>query len=145
MEENVPHQNWFNRNWKWAVPTGGCLLIIILFIVFAGSMILGVSSLFTGSEPYKDSLSIAKSSELVIKVLGKPIEEDGIAKGSVNYTNGEGHCNLEIPLKGPNGKAILYVVADKYNEDWEYKVMELELSETGELIPLLTPEKQLEY
>lgn len=137
MEENVPRQNWFNRNWKWAVPTGGCLLIIILFIVFAGSMILGVSSLFTGSEPYKEALLSAQSSEVVIKAMGEPIEEDGIAKGSVNYTNGEGHFNLEIPLKGPKGKAILFVVADKYDGDWEYKVMELEFSETGELIPLL--------
>jgi hypothetical protein len=137
MEENVPHQNWFNRNWKWAVPTGGCLLIIILFIVFAGSMILGVSSLFTGSEPYKEALLSAQTSEVVIKAMGEPIEEDGIAKGSVNYTNGEGHFNLEIPLKGPKGKAILFVVADKHEGDWEYKVMELEFSETGELIPLL--------
>lgn len=139
MEENAPRQNWFNRNWKWAVPTGGCLLIIILFIVFAGSMILGVSSLFTGSEPYKEALISAQSNELVIAALGEPIEEDGIAKGSVNYTNGEGHCNLEIPLKGPKGKAILSVVADKHEDDWDYKVMELELSETGELIPLLIP------
>ena len=144
MEENIPHQNWFNRNWKWAVPTGGCLLIIILFIVFAGSMILGVSSLFTGSEPYKEALLSAQSNEVLIKALGEPIEEDGIAKGNVNYTNGEGHLKLEIPLKGPKGKALLFVVADKYDADWEYKVMELEISETGELIPLLIPEMQLE-
>jgi hypothetical protein len=144
MEENVPSQNWFNRNWKWAVPTGGCLLIIILFIVFAGSMILGVSSLFTESVPYKEALLSAQSNEVVIKALGEPIEEDGIAKGNVNYTNGEGHLKLEIPLKGSNGKATLFVVADKYDDDWEYKVMELEISETGELIHLLTLEKQLE-
>ena len=139
MEENIPHQNWFNRNWKWAVPTGGCLLIIILFIVFAGSMILGVSSLFTGSEPYKEALLTVQSSEVVIKAMGEPIEEDGIAKGNINQTNGEGHLKLEIPLKGPKGKATLFVVADKYDDDWEYKVMELEISETGELIHLLIP------
>jgi len=144
MEENVPHQNWFNRNWKWAVPTGGCLLIIILFVVFAGSMILGLSSLFTESEPYKDALMIAQSNEVVLKALGAPIEKDGIAKGNVNYKNGEGHLKLEIPLRGANGRATLYLVADKYDEDWEYKVMELELSETGELIHLLTLEKHLE-
>ncbi|MGK0427015.1 MAG: hypothetical protein ACJAUR_001118 [Ulvibacter sp.] len=138
MEENITQQNWFNRNWKWAVPTGGCLLIIILFLVFAGSMILGLSSLFTGSKPYKGALLTAQSSEMVIESLGEPIEEDGIAKGNVNYKNEEGHLNLEIPLKGPKGKAILFVVADKFNDNWEYKVMELEVSETGELIPLLT-------
>ncbi|MFT4668815.1 MAG: hypothetical protein ACI9M9_000836 [Flavobacteriaceae bacterium] len=144
MEENAPHQNWFNRNWKWAVPTGGCLLIIILIIIFIGSMILGVSSLFTGSEPYKAALLTAQSSEVAIEALGIPIEENGIAKGSVNYMNGDGHFNLEIPLKGPKGKAVLFVIADKYNGDWEYKVMELEISETGELIPLLTLERHLE-
>tara|TARA_R110000772_G_scaffold141974_2_gene251678 strand:+ start:649 stop:1086 length:438 start_codon:yes stop_codon:yes gene_type:complete len=144
MEENVPRQNWFNRNWKWAVPTGGCLLIIILFIVFAGSMILGLSTIFTGSEPYKDALLSAQSNEAVIKALGQPIEEDGIAKGNINYTNDEGHLKLEIPLKGPKGKAILFVVADKFDDDWVYKVMELEISETAELIHLLTSEKQLE-
>ncbi|MFT4699310.1 MAG: hypothetical protein ACI9SJ_002476 [Flavobacteriaceae bacterium] len=33
MEEQ--RKNWFGRNWKWAVPTFGCLTIIILSIVFA--------------------------------------------------------------------------------------------------------------
>lgn len=145
MEENAPRKNWFNRNWMWAVPTGGCLLVIILFIVFAGSMILGVSSLFTGSEPYKEAVLSAQSSELVIAALGEPIEEDGIAKGNVNYSNGEGHCSLEIPLKGPEGKATLKVIANKYSDVWEYELMEVELSETDEVIPLLPLEKQLEY
>jgi len=144
MEENIPHQNWFNRNWKWAVPTGGCLLVIILFIVFAGSMIFGVSTLFKGAEPYKKALSYASSNELVIDALGEPIEENGISKGSVNYTNGEGHCNLEIPIKGPKGQAIIFVVADKFEENWEYKLLEVNVSETGEIIQLQTPENKLD-
>ncbi len=144
MEENIAHQNWFNRNWKWAVPTGGCLLVIILFIVFAGSMIFGVSTLFKGAEPYKTALSFASSNELVIDAIGEPIEENGISKGSVNYTNGEGHCNLEIPIEGPKGKAIIFVVADKFGENWEYKVLEVNVSETGEIIQLQTPENKLD-
>ena len=144
MEEIEARKNWFNRNWKWAVPSGGCLIVIILFIAFAGSMILGVSSLFTGSEPYKNALDEAQSNELVIAALGEPIEENGIAKGSINYNNGEGHCNLEIPLKGPNGKATLIVVADKYGDLWEYKIMEVQLSETEEVIPLQVVNSPLE-
>lgn len=145
MEENTPRRNWFNRNWMWAVPTGGCLLVIILFIVFAGSMILGVSSLFTGSEPYKEALLNVQSSELVIAALGEPIEEDGIAKGNINYSNGEGYCNLEIPLKGPNGKATLKVIASKHTDVWEYELIEVKLSETDEVISLIPLENQLEY
>jgi len=136
MEENIKHKGWFGRNWKWAVPTGGCLVIILLFVAFAGSLIFGVSSLFKGSDPYKTAVSIAASNPQVINALGEPIEENGIAKGSINYTNGEGHCNLEIPIKGPNGKAIVFVIAYKLSEHWEYKVLEVSFSETGEIIQL---------
>ena len=145
MEENATAKNWFNRNWMWAIPTGGCLLVIVLFIVFAGSMILGLSSLFSGSEPYKEALLNAQSNELLLEVLGEPIEEDGTAKGSINYSNGKGHCNLEIPVKGPNGKATLVVIADKYTDEWDYKLMEIRILETDEVIPLLPLENQLEY
>jgi len=137
MEENIQHKNWFNRNWKWAVPTGGCLLIIILFIAFAGTMFMGVTSLFKDSEPYKNALLKAQTNELVIEAIGEPIETSGMTKGSINYANGEGHTNLEIPIKGPNGKATIKLVADKYTEEWEYSVMEVIVSDTQESIPLL--------
>ena len=98
MEENIDPRNWFGRNWKWVVPTGGCLLIIILFIVFAASMILGISSLFNNSEPHKEALFTAQNDEYVIEALGEPIKLNGSSKGSINYTNGDGYCNLEIPI-----------------------------------------------
>ncbi|MBZ0327616.1 MAG: cytochrome c oxidase assembly factor 1 family protein [Altibacter sp.] len=137
MEENTEHKGWFGRNWKWAVPTGGCLLIIILFVVFAGTMFIGVTSIFTDSEPYKEALANAQSNELVIQALGEPIETSGMIKGGINYNNGEGHTNLDIPIKGPKGAAVLHVVADKYTEVWEYQLMEVTIKETGEIIPLL--------
>lgn len=138
MEENIQHKNWFNRNWKWAVPTGGCLLVIILFIAFAGTMFMGVTSLFKDSEPYKNALLKAQTNEVVIEAIGEPIETSGMTKGSINYSNGEGHTNLDIPIKGPKGKAIIRVVADKYSEEWEYILMEVIVSETHEKIPLLS-------
>jgi hypothetical protein len=141
MEENTDRRNWFGRNWKWAVPTGGCLLVIILFVVFAGTLFMGVTSIFTDSEPYKEALSTAQSNEIVINALGEPIETAGMIKGGVNYSNGEGHTSLEIPLKGPKGKATLQVVADKYTEVWEYQIMEVTIEATGETIPLLLEEK----
>ncbi|GHC45932.1 cytochrome c oxidase assembly factor Coa1 family protein [Ulvibacter litoralis] len=137
MEENTKTENWFKRNWKWAVPTGGCLLTILFIIGFAGTMVLGVSSLFTSSEPYKEALTKAQTSQLVIDILGEPIEKDGIAKGSVNYTNGDGYCNLDIPIKGPNGTAIITVIAEKQTDVWNYETLELRVHDTGEIITLL--------
>lgn len=138
MEENIQRKNWFNRNWQWAVPTGGCLLIIILFIVLAGTMFMGVTSLFKDSEPYKTALLNAQTNELVIEAIGKPIERSGMTKGSIDYSNGEGHTNLDIPIKGPKGEAIIRVVADKYSKEWEYKLMEVIVAETHETISLMT-------
>lgn len=138
MEENIQHKNWFNRNWKWAVPTGGCLLVIILFIAFAGTMFMGVTSLFKDSEPYKNALLKAQTNEVVIEAIGEPIETSGMTKGSINYSNGEGHTNLDIPIKGPKGKAIIRVVADKHSDEWEYILMEVIVTETQDKIPLLS-------
>lgn len=137
MEENIKTENWFQRNWKWAVPTGGCLLIIIMFILFAGAMIFGVSSLFTNSEPYQEALTKTQTNEWVIDILGAPIETDGIAKGSVNFTNDDGYCNLDIPIKGPNGTAIISVVAEKHSDIWTYDILEVRIEDTGEIITLL--------
>jgi len=144
MGENTEHKNWFQRNWKWALPTGGCLLVIILFIVFAGAMIMGLTSMFKDSEPYKFALSNAQSNELVITALGEPIEVNGITKGNVDYSNNESHTNLEIPIRGPKGKAILRVVASKYNDGWEYRFMEVIIDETSEKIPLLMMNESLD-
>ncbi|WP_233273958.1 cytochrome c oxidase assembly factor Coa1 family protein [Altibacter lentus] len=144
MDETIDHRNWFQRNWKWAVPTGGCLLIIILFIAFAGTMIMGVTSLFSDSDPYKEGVARAQSNQAVTAALGTPVETYGMTKGSINYKNGDGHTNLEIPIKGPNGKGILMVVADKYTETWEYSVMEVIVNDTGEKISLLEDTEALD-
>jgi hypothetical protein len=144
MEESTKHKNWFQRNWKWALPTGGCLLVIILFVVFAGTMILGLTSMFKDSEPYKFALSNAQSNALVINALGEPIEAKGVTKGTIDYSDNESHTNLEIPIRGPKGKAILRVVAFKYNDEWEYNFMEVIIDETSETIPLLILDESLD-
>ena len=41
-----------------------------------------------------------------------------------------------MPLKGPQGKATLYVVAEKSAGRWSYEVLELEVEATGERIDL---------
>ena len=34
--EEFQEQTWWQRNWKWAVPSGGCLLIVICIVSFVG-------------------------------------------------------------------------------------------------------------
>jgi hypothetical protein len=141
MEEHIQQKSWFSRNWGWAVPLGGCLTIIILFFVFLGSLIFGVSELITESVPYQDALVKVNEDEYVVNILGEPIETNGIMNGSISYKNNTGSADISIPIKGSKGEAQLYVIGTKQNDQWTYKEMYVIIDETDEQIDLLGYEK----
>lgn len=133
----IERPSWWKRNWKWAVPVGGCLTIIILFIALLAAGILGVSKMFSGSEPYAFALEQTQKNAQVIELLGEPIETTGIMQGSINYSNGDGAANIRIPIKGPNGEGKVYVVGEKRNDTWTYSELEVRIDENNEVINLL--------
>ncbi len=137
MENHVQQKSWFSRNWGWVVPLGGCLTIIVLFFVFLGSLIFGVSELMTESDPYKEALLKVRQDEYVLEILGEPIETNGIMQGELSFKNNTGKADISIPIKGPDGKAKVYVIGTKQNEQWVYSEMYVIISETDEQIDLL--------
>lgn len=130
-----PKKNWWDRNWKWFVPTG-CLSLIVLFALFIGVIIFGVTSMMRDSDAFKESLAAAQHSKIVVEKLGNPVETDGMVSGSINLHNDSGDCDLQIPLKGPKGKGTLFVVATKRGK-WNYKQMSVYIEKTQEEIDLL--------
>ena len=141
MEEQN-QKNWFGRNWMWVVPLGGCLTLIVLFIVLIGGAIFGVSKVLTESTPYQYAIEEAQNSPELIAIIGEPIETDGIMSGSLNFENDEGHVDITIPLAGPAGKASVSVKGDKYDGVWTYESLYITIKSTKEQINLL--EKDLE-
>jgi len=137
MEEIEERKGWFGRNWKWAVPTGGCLLIIILLVVFAGSLFFGITSMMTDSQAHQDSMEAAQNNEALIELLGEPIEVNGTNRGSLNIHNGIKSADLSIPIKGPNGEATIYVVGEGINDHWTYQTMEVHIDGSREIIDLM--------
>ncbi len=131
------HKSWFARNWGWAVPLGGCLTIIVLFVIFLGSVIFGVSEIMTESVPYKDAIEKANEDDYVLEILGAPIETNGIMGGSISYENNNGSADISIPIKGSKAEAQLYVTGTKQNGVWEYTEMYIIIDETDEQIDLL--------
>ena len=144
MEEHIQRKNWFNRNWKWVVPTGGCLLIIVLIVAFAGSLIWGVTSMMNDSQAYQDAMTETRNNAEVVQILGEPIETDGMSGGSINYSNGYGTAELSIPIKGPNGKATIRVEGSGMDENWTYEKMEVFVKESNQIIDLLKDGKLIE-
>ena len=142
MEENK--KGWFARNWKWVVPTGGCLSIIIFVIILAGAMFTGITSLFENSTPYNEAMITLKNNPEVIALLGEPIEIDGEIKGAINIQNDSGNATFEIPVKGPKEKALYSVVAQKVDGEWAYLVLNIFVEDTEEEIDLLENNSVLE-
>lgn len=137
MDAQGDQRGWFSRNWKWAVPTGGCLLIIVLIVVFFSTLFVGVSSLFKESVPYQEALTRAQQNEWVIEALGEPIETTGMISGNVHYEGNGGQAQLSIPIKGPKGNGTIKVDANKQGDTWTYDQLEVVIDGEEEHIQLL--------
>ena len=128
-------KSWWERNWKWFVPTG-CVSILLIFVVFIASIFFGVTSMMTNSDAYKGAMIQVQQNKLVIEKLGTPIEDDGMTSGNISTNNDSGNCDLQIPIKGPKGKATLFIVAEKKGT-WKYSEMTVLIKNTNEEIDLL--------
>ena len=137
MEDNYTEvrKNWWDRNWKWFVPTG-CLGLIVLFGLFIAGIFFGVTSMMKDSDAYKESMTIVQHDKSVNNKLGSPIEVDGMVSGNISIHNDTGNCDLQIPIKGSKGKGTLFVVADKRGK-WKYSQMSVYIEATDEEIDLL--------
>ena len=80
-------KSWFSRNWIWAVPSCGCLVIILLFISGIGALFFGASSFFKNATPYEYAVEQAKTNKEVIEILGESIETVGMMNGKVSINN----------------------------------------------------------
>ena len=140
--EEIKRKSWFGRNWLWVLPVGGCLTIIILFVLGVGAIFFGVSEMFTSSTPYSYAVERAFENKEVTRVLGKPLETDGIISGNISLENDDGEADFKIPIAGPNGKARIVVVANKTYGKWVYEKLYVLIKETHEEINLL--DKDLE-
>jgi len=137
MNKNRGQKNWFNRNRKWAIPSMGCLTLIIITLIFISSMVTKLTGVFKDSVPYSVGMDILKKNELVIKALGKPIEPNGVFQGNIRYSNKDGNADLKVPVKGPKGEATLLIIAVMNNNVWTYHTMQVSISDTNKKIDLL--------
>jgi Cytochrome oxidase complex assembly protein 1 len=129
-----PPKNWWQRNWKWFVPTG-CLTLITLGVLFVLCIVFFVFSILKSSEAYKTAVARAKNDRQVVAALGTPIQEGMFASGKANVNGPSGEADLAIPISGPKGKAAIYVVATKSGGEWNFSKLTVQV-EGGETIDL---------
>ena len=132
----TPKLNWWTRNWKWFVPLG-CFTVALMFLIFAGSIVVIVFSAMKSTDVYKEALARAKADPAVIEALGSPIKDGFLVSGNSNVNGASGESNLAIPISGPKGKGTIYVSATKSLGRWIYSGLVVEVSGTHDRIDLL--------
>ena len=133
--ELIVRKNWWDRNWKWLIPTG-CLSLLILLGLFIAGVFFGVTSMMKESDVYKEVMTEVQHNKLIIEKLGSPIEESGMTYGNISLSNDIGNCDLQIPIKGSKGEGTIFVTAQKRGT-WKYSVKSVYIVATKEEIDLL--------
>ena len=129
-------KSWWLRNRKWVLAVG-CLGFPI---VIAGYVSLVLFAAFAGirsSTAYSQPVELAVTDTRVVSELGSPVEPGWFVTGSAQVTGPAGNANMAIPLRGPEGKGTLYVVAEKIAGKWHYEVLEVEVADREQRIDLL--------
>jgi len=136
VAQTPPPRGWWNRNWKWFVPTGCCLGPLLFGGAIAIFVIVVVFGALKQSDVYKTAVSRAKSDPRVTAALGTPVKEGWYLSGNTNVNGGSGDADLSIPISGPKGKGTIYAVATKSAGEWTYSKLVVKIDSTGETIDL---------
>lgn len=136
------NRGWFERNWKWFVPTSVLLFLIVCSAVFSGIITLLFFS-FRSSDVYSGAVEIVQSHDTAREVLGEPIRTKWYVTGEINISGSKGHAELAIPVYGTRRTGTVYLEAEKRNGTWYFDYLILHVHETGEKISLLDEDNRM--
>jgi len=129
-QNTIKHESWLKRYWKWFVPS---IVVIGLVIIFFSSGINKVTSdltkAYTDTELFNNALKKVKTNETVISILGSvhPIDQLAILEGQVNYSKANTSVKSSIRISGTKGNARLDIIANKVNNEWHYKTINVRI------------------
>lgn len=146
--ELIEQKSWWKRNWKWFVSLTGFILILITILFSSGfGRTLGdYSKAYADSSLYENALEKAQQNKRVIEVLGslEPIDNLAILEGEVHYSKDNNSVKTSIRVKGTKGKARLDIFADRINDTWYYKIINIRIKSPPEKKETIEIIKQIE-
>lgn len=128
--------SWLGTNWKWVLPVG-CLGTIALMVGFFFIIFSIVNGAIKSSWAYTEGMALASRHPEVVRDLGEPITSGWLVTGSINRSGSSGDADLSIPLRGPEGRGTLYVVAERRAGKWSFELAEVGLDGDSVTIDLL--------
>lgn len=136
QNELIEHPSWWKRNWKWAVPAGGCLTIIIIAVVLIVGGAFAFANKIKTASGSDEALIQVQSNQEVIAVLGEPIESDGFGSFNISINNGEKRSNATTPIKGPNGTGVIHIITSGEDDEKVYEVYNVTIDGSDQVIEL---------
>ena len=123
-------------NWVERHPVLFVTLITLVMLIGIGAFLGMFFGMMKASGAYQGALARAQAAPEVAAVLGSPIKPGFLTTGSINLSGPSGHAELSIPIAGPEGKARIYLEANKRLGEWHLDRMYVQVAATGERIDL---------
>jgi TonB family protein len=98
-----------------------------------------VMSAVKSSEVYRYALAKAKSNPEVVAVLGEPIKDGLLVRGSIESNGLWSHAKFSIPISGPKNSGTVYAEASRSDDtvgDWVFTTLEVEVAGRADRIDL---------
>lgn len=130
--QGVEHFKKVQRTWA---IVGAAVLVAI--VIFAFAIIFAVTAALKSSDVYIDAFNIVQKSPQAVAILGEPISDGLFPSGSIRIDGPSGNASLSFSVKGPKGKATIYLEATKHFGKWNFTELSLQRKDTGEQVPLL--------
>ncbi len=134
--ERHEQRGWWGRNWKWAVPSG-CLMVVVLAFAGCAALIGGAFSMMRNTAAFEQAMDRVQSHPGAVAALGEPIEAGWAMTGDFKDNGATGEANYAIPVSGPKGAGTLFVEARKRNGTWEFQLLNLVPDDGSAMINLL--------
>jgi hypothetical protein len=134
-------KGWFVRNWKWALPSG-CLLLVLLSVGGCGAFVALIMGGMKSSDAYKLALARASQSAEVTEAIGSPVEAGWWLTGKINVSGSSGQADIQFPISGPKGKATVCCQATKFAGQWQIQRLTVIVTGAGKNIDLIKPEPE---
>ena len=135
MDNTQNSPSWWQRNRKWAGPTG-CLAIVTVFVALIIGLIAAVFGAIRLSDPSETALASAMANPDVVAAIGDPMEIGWFVSGNISVDGSSGEADLSVPVSGPRGSCTVYVIGEKSAGKWNYSVLEADCDGVSERINL---------
>lgn len=136
QNELIERPSWWKRNWKWALPAGGCLTIIIVGIIMLVGGVFAFANKVKTATGTDQALIIAQQNPVLIEILGEPIESDGFGSFNISIKNEERTSNSTLPIKGPKGTGTIHIISKGQDENRTYEVFNVTIDGSEEVVEL---------